>query len=250
MATATLTISANHSFSSGGITYIGGATNYTVLNDSNDSTSSLNSGANGYGSWPLTDTALNLGTVTSVTINLRMGEFGGKGDQVRFAGAQIFKSDGTTAITSNCTASSGLIATFNLTPASIFYTDKNSWDGAVIKLLNDVGTQGSMAYYELSVDITYSTTTLSYNITGSGGILLGGTAGIEGDFNVYPSGGISFGGTAVISTSVYEYDLLYETGILEVPTADNTGSFSDVFSDRLIGEFKSIPIIINRKVGR
>ena len=155
MATATLTISANHSFSSGGITYIGGATNYTVLNDSNDSTYSLNSGANGYGSWTLTDTALNLDTVTSVTINLRMAELG-SGDQVRFAGAQIFKSDGTTAITSNCTASStGSIADYNLTASSIFFADKDSWDGAVIKLLNSSNIDGGIAFYKISVDIVY-----------------------------------------------------------------------------------------------
>lgn len=198
MASSTLTVSGNHSYSSGTITYTGGSSNYTVMNDASDSTYALVTVSNGYGSWPLTDTASNLGTVTAVTINLRMGEFGLKGDQITFAGAQIYKSDGTTAITSNCTATSGFIANFSLTPSSIFYTDKTSWDGAVLRLKNSSNIDGGMAYYEVSVDITYSVAATTYNETGSGGAIAGGAGSVKIRSSRTATGGTIAGGVGSV----------------------------------------------------
>lgn len=254
MATGTLTVSGNHVYSLGTISYIGGSTNYTCLNDADDNTYALCGGSNGYVTWPLTDTVSNMSTITDVTINMRMGEFGAKGDQVQFAGVQIFKSDGTTAITSNCTAASGFAANFNLTPSSIFYTDKTSWDGAVVKCLNDAGSDGSIAYYELSVSITYTTSSSIYNQTGSGGAIAAGTSNVNSISSRAATGGVKVSGISSTTSTAVIFDIVYDKEIIEIPTAVYTGSFSDILVDKrdsLIEELKlNSTLIVNRRVVR
>jgi hypothetical protein len=112
-------------------------------------------------SFPITDTPSELNAVTAVVINIRMAQKSG-GSVDDFYRAQIFKSDGSTAITSaiGAAALTGTITNYNLTPASILVTDKASWDGAVLKLLKNNMDEGGSAkgirIYKVDVDITYS----------------------------------------------------------------------------------------------
>ena len=157
MATTNKAPSANQSFSSGTITYPGGSGNYTNLTDASDASYAQFAGASSYASWPLVDMPSDLSVVTAVTINIREAQGSKSGDFGNLSSVQIFKSDGTTAITSSVTATdSTTITTFNLTPATISFTDKTSWDGAVIKVLQDGGTGTGIRVYKLDVDITYT----------------------------------------------------------------------------------------------
>jgi hypothetical protein len=157
MATTNKAPSGTYSFSSGTIAYTGGSANYTNLTDSSDASYAQFTGGNSFASWPLVDMPSDLSVVTAVTINIREAQGSSKGDFGNLSSVQIFKSDGTTAITSSVTATdSTTITTFNLTPSTISFTDKTSWDGAVIKVLQDVGTGTGIRVYKLDVDITYT----------------------------------------------------------------------------------------------
>ena len=151
--------SANQSFSAGTITYTGGSSNYTNLNDSSDATYVQFAGSDSYASYPLTDTPSDMGTVTAVTIRLREARGSAKGDYGTLASVQIFKSNGSTAITSSATATdSTSITNFDIVPSTINFTDKTSWDGAVLKILQGPGTGAGIIIYEAYVTITYTAT--------------------------------------------------------------------------------------------
>ena len=116
----------------------------------------------------------DLDTVTAVTINIRERQSSAKGDFGDIASIQIFKSDGTTAITSSVTyTDTTTITTYNLTPSTINYTDKTSWDGAVIKILQNSGSGAGIIVYDVDIDITYTAT------GGGGG---GGSSASSGNF--------------------------------------------------------------------
>jgi hypothetical protein len=160
MATTNKAPSGTYSFSSGTIAYTGGGANYTNLIDANSGSYAQFTGANSFASWPLADMPSDLSVVTAVTINIREAQGSSKGDFGNLSSVQIFKSDGTTAITSSVTATDTTTpTTFNLTPSTISFTDKTSWDGAVIKVLQDGGTGTGIRVYELNVDITYTAST-------------------------------------------------------------------------------------------
>jgi len=157
MATTNKTISGTYSFSSGTITYTGGSANYTNLTDASDASYAQFDGESSFASWPLVDMPSDLVTVTAVIINIREAQGSNKLDFGSLSSVQIFKSNGTTAITSAVTATDTTTpTTFNLTPATIHFADKTSWDGAVIKVLQDVGTDTGIRVYKLDVDITYT----------------------------------------------------------------------------------------------
>ena len=157
MATTNKAPSGDHSFSSGTITYTGGSANYTNLTDASDASYVWYAGGSAYASWPLVDMPSDLSVVTAVTINIREARGGSKGDRAVLQSVQIFKSDGTTAITSSVTATDTTTpTTFNLTPSTINYDDKTSWDGAVVKVLQNTGTGIGIRVYKLDVDITYT----------------------------------------------------------------------------------------------
>lgn len=137
--------------------------NYANLIDSSDSTFVQTNGASTERLYNLSDTPVDLVTVTAVNVNLRMSQ---KEDGTidDFKSAQIFKSDGSTAITSIMEASglTGTIADYDLVPVTLSYTDKTSWDGALLKLIKNALAEGGpdqgIRYYEASVDLTYTPT--------------------------------------------------------------------------------------------
>lgn len=194
---------ANQSFSSGTVTYYGGSTNYTNLFDSSDSTYFQLTGGDAYASYPLTDTPSNLNAVTAVTITIK-GLRANKGDYASLDYVQIFKSDGSTAITSSATATLTTTATtYNITPSTINYSDKTSWDGAVLKIKQNYGTGGGITIYEAKVAITYTLTGGEvYNNTMSGGIVVGASAVVGVARFFTPTGGIAFGSTATTTTDI------------------------------------------------
>ena len=156
MTTINRAPSANHSFSGGTVAYTGGSADYTNLTDSDDGTYASLDGSSAYGSWPLVDMPAELGTVTGVVINIREAQSSSFGDFAQLQSVQIFKSDGSTALTSSVTATDTTTpTTFNLTPATIHFSDKTSWNGAVVKVLQDPGSDAGIRIYKLDVDITY-----------------------------------------------------------------------------------------------
>ena len=205
MATATLIPTANQSFSSGTIAYTGGSANYTNLFDASDATYVVFTGSNAFASYPLTDTASNMSTVTGVTITIREKNGGSKGDFAKLDYVQILKSDGSTAITSTGTATDSTTATtYNIVPSSIFFTDKTSWDGAVLKIKQNVGTGTGITIYEASVAITYTTSGgTTYNNTASGGVVGGSSGTVKITSSRTASGGVVGGssGTVKITSS-------------------------------------------------
>ena len=157
MAAVNVVPNAAYAFSSPTIAYVGGGTDYTVLSDASDTSYVTHVGANSFSSWPLDDMPSTLGTVTGVTVNIRAKVSSTKGDYLNLQSVQIFKSDGSTAITDvMAQAATGTIATYNLTASTISYADKTSWDGAVCKVLSNAGTAGSLWTIELDVDLTYT----------------------------------------------------------------------------------------------
>ena len=142
---------------------------YANLIDGSDSTFVQTNGESTERLYNLSNTPGDLVTVTSVTVNLRMSQ---KVDGIidDFQSAQIFKSDGTTAITSLMEAAqstpsavlTGTITNYALVPVTLSYTDKTSWDGALLKLIKNALSEGGpdqgIRYYEAGVDLTYTAT--------------------------------------------------------------------------------------------
>ncbi|RTK96716.1 MAG: hypothetical protein EKK64_03145, partial [Neisseriaceae bacterium] len=172
MATSTLYPNGAAAFSSGTITFTGGSSNYLNLSDASDSSYMTTTGSNSYVCFPLTDVVPSgTITVTGVTITVRASH-GSKGDYGSLDYVQILKSDGSTAITSTGTAATTTTATnYAIVPSTIYYTDATSWNGAVLKLKQNVGTGTGATWYEAKVDVTYTitsgTVTDTYN-SGSG----------------------------------------------------------------------------------
>ena len=161
MSTSVLTCgihSTNHLTASFSYTGGTGTNDYVVLSDGNDSTYMTMIGIGGQDmAYTLTDTDPNLTTVTGVRITIRLKHeytvFTDLTSKLDFV--QIVKSDGLTAITSTCTANTTTtLTTYNLTPSSIYLTDKASWDGALIRL-RKTGSSGGLVWAEISVTINW-----------------------------------------------------------------------------------------------
>lgn len=218
MSTSTL-ICGLHSTFYGSFSYMNAppVNPQVVLSDGNDTTYMGLFGRNAWVNYTLSDTDPNMTLVTGVTIRVRMkdgydgagsGAGGGFGTPNKLDYVQILKSDGTTAITSPCTATSTTtLTTYNFVPSQIFFADKANWDGAVLRLRQsgDEGGGGT-TWSDVSVIITWMSI---YRERPTGvGFKFGSSADIVGGGNFYdmPTTGVGFifGGSAS-GGNVYEY---------------------------------------------
>lgn len=126
----------------------------------------------------LTNMPSDTDTVTACAVKLRLS-VGKLGDYIRWSTGQIVGSDESTALTASFSLSgaSNTITTFTFNP-TVSVSDKTSWDGARLKLTTGSGTTNSAKIYAAQVELTYTPTSSgeTYNETGSGGCVSGGTA--------------------------------------------------------------------------
>lgn len=141
----------------------GGTTNlYASINDTSDTTYIKTATASTPAVFTLADMPSDLINVGAVSVTLRLKHTSSKGDILSMGAVQIFKSDGTTALTSSVVpASSTTLTDVVITPTLQGVYDKTSWDGAVIKLTSGVGSAGEVQIYEVSASITYNTTAIT-----------------------------------------------------------------------------------------
>lgn len=186
------------------------------LSDGNDNTYMTLSGNGAFVNYTLSDTDPNMTLVTGVTIRVRMKENSSLPFpelQNKLWYVQILKSDGITPITSQCTATSTeTLTTYNFVPSSIYFTDKTSWDGALLRLRqtqNGVGPAGGgTTWTDVSVIITWKS--MYYERPTGAGFKFGGTADFIGGGVYYdmPTTGFGFvfGGSASDTTTrIFEY---------------------------------------------
>lgn len=155
MATGTLRASGAATVS-GTLTYTGGSGDYTVLNDASDSTYGNLSGTSANALWPiLTGLPVDIATVTAISVTLRLARQS-KGDVKNITSLQLFKADGTTAISGSVAVSGQTASAANYTVApSVTLTGQSDWNEVQIKLLSDTGTL-AVKVYEITVTITYT----------------------------------------------------------------------------------------------
>lgn len=177
MSTATLTASANHISSSGTINYYNGSANYAILSDSDDNTFLSCAGSSAYVLMPVYGTTpSDIGSVTAIQINIRTVHTT-KGDISDVYKLQLFKSNGTTAISSEITIAPFTIATsianYSFNP-SVTLSGQSDWNDCCLKITTDSGTVGTLVH-EASVGITYTPETSSdeFNYTATGELTLG-----------------------------------------------------------------------------
>lgn len=138
-----------------------GGTSFANLTDASDATYIQMNGVSFAASYDLSDCPGDLATVTGVAINLRMAQKV-NGTVDNFESVQIFESDGTTALTSAATGVTltGTITDYTLFPATIYSTDKATWDGAIITITKNADNEGGpdkgIRIYECSVTVNYS----------------------------------------------------------------------------------------------
>lgn len=171
MSTATLVPSANHIASSGTIAYTNGSANYTVMSDANDSSYMTETGIGSYALLPIYGSVPgDIGTVTAISITIRTAHQI-KGDVSDIAYLQLFKSDGTTAISSQITVTPGSITTsianYTFYP-TVTLSGQSDWNNVHLKITSDGGT-AACYIYEASVAITY-TASNAYYYSGSNGV--------------------------------------------------------------------------------
>lgn len=155
MPTSVLTASGAATVS-GTLTYTGGAGNHTVLSDSSDATLANLSGASANVLWPmLTGVPTDIATVTGISISLRLAR-AAKGDVKNITSVQLFRADGTTAISASAAVSTqtASAATYTVTP-SVSLSSQAAWNEVRIKLLSDSGT-AIARIFEISITITYT----------------------------------------------------------------------------------------------
>jgi hypothetical protein len=138
----------------------GGTTNlYACINDSSDSTYIKTATPSTASNFTLENMPSDLINVGAVSVTIRCNRASSKGDYLQMGAVQIFKSDGTTPLTSavvpaDSTSITDVVITL---PLSGIY-DKTSWDGARIRLTSGVGTGGNdINIYKVTVAITYNT---------------------------------------------------------------------------------------------
>ena len=143
----------------------------------NDSDYITTSTASSTATFLLEDMPVNFDTASSVNIKIRCKRSGTKGDIFSINTVQLVESDGSTAITNTANvAETTTTATYTLSPTITGGTDKTTWDGARLKIANNGGTSGNVTIYAVQIEVTHSETGgSSYDETGSGGVVSGGS---------------------------------------------------------------------------
>ena len=143
----------------------------------------------------------DFGTATAVDIHART-KTGSKGDYIRWDHIQLVSNDESTSITNTASMTSGNVffTDFTYSPSITGSTTKTTWDGIRLKVKASTGTSSSCQLSQAYLVITYTASAPSgntYNETGSGGSLAGGTATISKVTNPVGTGGSLGGGAGI-----------------------------------------------------
>jgi hypothetical protein len=159
-SSATLAPIADASIASGWTSTASAGSFYTALADASDSTfiSAVDAGAGSTSYWTLGTIPSDIGTVTAISVVLRLAWVGGKTPDGRWASARIFKADRSTALTALMTITdTSSITDYTFTPSLSGPVTQADWNGCVLALTSIGPSSATNAVaYKNGVTLTYT----------------------------------------------------------------------------------------------